>query len=88
MDLLLEDWGKASWIKEILGKTKTLVKFIKNRQMPLAVFRKHEARFSLLLPGKTRFACNFIMIDHLLQVRESLEQTVVDLQWLAYATNK
>lgn len=88
MDLLLEDWGKASWVKETLEKAKGLVKFIKNRQMPLAVFRKHETRFSLLMPGKTRFACNFIMIDRLLQVRDSLEQTVVDPQWLSYASKK
>ena len=88
MDLLMEDMGKAPWVKEVLDKAKNLVKFIKNRQMPLAVFRKHEARFSLLMPGKTRFACNFIMIDRLLEVRESLEQTVVDPQYLAYANKK
>ena len=88
MNLLLEDWGKATWIKETLEKAKLLVKFIKNRHMPLALFRKHEAKFSLLMPGKTRFACNFIMIDRLLKVKESLEQTVVDPEWQAYSSKK
>ena len=86
MDLLLEDWGKATWIQETLGKAKYLVKFVKNRQMPLAVFRKHEAKFSLLLPGQTRFASNFIMVDRLLKVKDALEQSVVDPEWRAYVT--
>lgn len=86
MDLLLEDWGKATWIKETLDKAKYLVRFVKNRQMPLAVFRKHEAKFTLLLPGQTRFASNFIMIDRLIKVKEALEQSVVDPEWHAYVT--
>jgi Protein of unknown function (DUF 659)/hAT family C-terminal dimerisation region len=86
MDLLLEDWGKTTWIKETLHKAKYLVKFVKNRQMPLAVFRKHEVNLSLLLPGQTRFASNFIMIDRLLKVKEALEQSVVDPDWQAYVT--
>ena len=56
--------------------------------MPLAVFRKHEAKFSLLMPGQTRFASNFIMIDRLLKVKEAVEQTVVDPQWTAYVSKK
>ena len=42
MDLLLEDWGKATWIKETVEKAKLLVKFVKKRHMPFVVFRKHE----------------------------------------------
>lgn len=88
MDLLMEDLGKATWVKEVLEQAKTLVKFIRKRQMPLAVYRKHQSKFSLLLPGKTRFACNFIMIDRLLEARESLEQTVVDPDFIAYANKR
>ena len=88
MDLLLEDWGKATWIKETVEKAKLLVKFVKKRHMPLAVFRKHEAKFSLLMLGQTRFASHFIMIDRLLNVKEALEQTVVDPQWTAYISKK
>ena len=56
--------------------------------MPLAVFRKYEANFSLLMPRQTRFASHFIMIDRLLNVKEALEQTVVDLQWTAYISKR
>ena len=88
MDLLLEDWGKATWIKETVEKAKLLVKFVKKRHMPLTVFRKYEAKFSLLMPEVTRFASHFIMIDRLLNVKEELEQTVVDPQWTAYISKR
>ena len=88
MDLLLEDWRKTTWIKETVEKAKLLVKFVKKRHMPLAVFRKHEAKFSLLMPRQTRFASHFIMIDRLLNVKEALEQTVVDPQWTAYISKR
>ena len=88
MDLLLEDWGKATWIKETVEKAKLLVKFVKKCHMPIAVFCKHEAKFSLLMPGQTRFASHFIMIDRLLNVKEALEQTVVDPQWTAYISKR
>lgn len=68
MDLLLEDWSKMKWVKELLDRAKNLVKFIKIRQMPLSVFRKHEAKLSLLMPGQTRFASHYIMILRLLKV--------------------
>ena len=68
MDLLLEDWGKMKWVKDLLDRAKNLVKFIKIRQMPLAVFRKHEAALSLLMPGQTRFASHYIMISRLVKV--------------------
>jgi hypothetical protein len=54
--------------------------------MPLAVFRKHEEKLSLLMSGKTRFGSNFIMVDQLLQVRTALEQSVVDPQWVGYVS--
>ena len=57
MDLLLEDWGKATWIKETVEKVKLLVKFVKKRHMPLAVFHKHEAKFSLLMPRQSSACC-------------------------------
>ncbi len=88
MDLLLEDWGKAGWMANTLVMAKKMVKFIKRRQMPIAVFRKHEAKFSLLMPEKTRFASQFIMIDRLLDVKASLEQVVVDPMFTAYASKK
>jgi hypothetical protein len=54
--------------------------------MPLAVFRKHEEKLSLVMSVKTRFGSNFLMVDRLLQVRTALEQSVVDPQWTGYVS--
>ena len=86
MNLLLGDIAKAKWITEVLKKARTIVTFIKKRHMPLAVFRKHEKKYSLVLAGKTRFGSNFMMVDRLLEVRQALEQSVVDEQWTSYVT--
>ena len=47
MNLLLEDWGKVVWMKDVVKKARTIVKFIKRRHMPLAVFRKYEEKLDL-----------------------------------------
>jgi hypothetical protein len=62
MNLLLEDWGKATWMKEVVKKSRTIIKFIKRRHMPLAVFRKHEEKLNLVMSRKTRFGSNFLMV--------------------------
>jgi hypothetical protein len=69
MNLLLEDWEKTTWMKEVVKKSRTIIKFIKRRHMPLVVFHKHEEKLSLLMSGKNRFGSNFLMVDRLLQVR-------------------
>jgi hypothetical protein len=73
MNLLLEDWRKATWMKEVVKKSRTIIKFIKRQHMPLAVFRKHEEKLSLVMSVKTRFGSNFLMVDRLLQVSTALE---------------
>jgi hypothetical protein len=86
MNLLLEDWGKATWIKEVVKKLRIAVKFIKRLHMPLVVFRKHKEKLSLLMPGKTKFGSNFIMVDWLLQVNIVLQESVMYLGWVTYVT--
>jgi hypothetical protein len=58
-------------MKEVVKKSRTIIKFIKKWHMPLAIFHKHEEKLSLLMSEKTRL--NFIMVDRLLQVRTALE---------------
>lgn len=65
------------------------VKFITKRQTcALFVYWKHEANLSLLMPGQRRFSSQYIMLLRLLKVREALEQSVLDLEWRNYKTNK
>jgi hypothetical protein len=61
MNLLLEDWGKATWMKEVVKIS--IGKFLKRQHMPLNVFHKYKENLSLVMPGKTIFGLNFIMVD-------------------------
>jgi hypothetical protein len=67
-------------MKEVVKKSRTIEKFIKRQDMPLAVFPKHKEKLSLLMPGKTRIGLNFIMVDWLLQVKTTLQESVMDPQ--------
>ena len=86
LNLLLKDWTKVKWIAKYVAKALVIVKFIRKRHMPLAVFPKYLPNLNLLMPGETRFASKFIMMEHLLKVRGALEQTVVDPQWTQYVS--
>ena len=86
MNMLLKDWRKAKWMKEVVKKSRKIIKFIKRRHMLLAIFRKHEEKLSLVMSVKTRFGLNFLIVDWLFQVRTVLEQSVVDPQWTGYVS--
>ena len=60
------------------------MKFVKNRHMPLAIFREHETTLSLLSPGATRFATNFIMVERFVKAKRGLQQMVIDPRWDVY----
>jgi Protein of unknown function (DUF 659)/hAT family C-terminal dimerisation region len=88
LNLLLQDWSSADWASSIVEDAQKIVKFIRARHIPLALFRKHAAiharGLSLVSPTATRFATNFLMVDRLLDVKEALKQTVSDVEWDAY----
>ena len=77
-DLLLEDWD---WMKKVIKKARLICVFIKNHHASQAIFRRLSPNLSINVPTETRFATNFIMIDHLVQVRNALERMVVDDDW-------
>ena len=74
------------WMKEVVKKLRTIIKFIKKWHMPLVVFRKPEEKLSLVMSVKTRFGSNLLMVDQLLQVKTALEQRVVDPHWTGYVS--
>jgi len=80
LDLLLEDVGKLPWATEVVAKAKVVVKFITNHHQNQALFREKFA-LDLLKSGDTCFATNFIMLDHMLEVREALQELVVGREW-------
>jgi hypothetical protein len=88
LNLLLQDWGLPQWASSVVEDAQKIVRFIKARHVPLALFHKHTTihakGFSLLSPGATRFATNFLMVARVLDVKEALKQTVTDVEWDTY----
>ena len=81
LDLILEDMEKQQWMKTTVEAARDIVKCLHNSQAPLAIFRLHEANLALLHPVATRFATNFIMVDHLITLQKAVELTVLDTRW-------
>ena len=77
LDLLLEDFGKMSFIGTAVNEAKEVVHFLTNHHMSNALF-KQISTLNLLKPAETRFATNFIMLQRLIQVRDALEKLMYD----------
>jgi hypothetical protein len=85
---LLQDWGLPQWTSSMVEDAQKIVRFIRACHVPLTHFRKHATihakGLSLLSPGATRFATNFLMVARVLDVKEVLKQTVTDVEWDTY----
>ena len=86
LDLLLEDIGKQSWLKTTIDQGHNIVKFITTHQSSLAFFRSH-SQLQLLKPVATRFASFFIMLQRVLDCKDSLQETVVDRDYKTWMNN-
>ncbi|KAH7285060.1 hypothetical protein KP509_33G010500 [Ceratopteris richardii] len=84
IDLLIEDVGKVPWIHDIFSTCQRVVTLFTKRPKLLSIFRSY-SDLELLRPAKTRFAYMCIVMERLLRVRQSLMQTVVSQEWLAWS---
>jgi hypothetical protein len=50
----------------------------------MALFWEHSPRKSLIVPAETRFACQFLIISRMLEVKNALEQVVIHPRWTEY----
>jgi hypothetical protein len=80
LDLLLEDWRKEEMFKALIIRAKRVCIYIRNHHATMALYRHYSLRLSLKVPLETRFACNFLMIARMLEVRDALERMVIDLR--------
>jgi hypothetical protein len=87
LDLLLEDLAKLDWIKTNFKEGRDVVNFISLHHKSLAIFRSH-SDLQLLKPNDTRFCTEFISHSRLLQVKDSLQETVVDKNFKSWLKNK
>jgi hypothetical protein len=73
LDLMLEDWAKIEQFKDLINRAKHVCLYMQNHHMTMAFFREHSPRKSLIVPAETRFACQFLMISRMLEVKNALE---------------
>ena len=66
---------KLAFFNESIDSAKSVVKFIKNHAWTYGRFKKKTGK-ALLMPGDTRFATSFIMLDRLLLVKDILIELV------------
>jgi hypothetical protein len=76
LDLMLEDWAKFEQFKDLINRAKRICLYMWNHHVTMALFREHSPRKSLIVPVETRFACQFLMISRMLEVKNALEQVV------------
>eukprot|EP00253_Pinus_taeda_P014538 PITA_14538 len=67
INLLLEDMGKLSFIKEVVDMARSVPKFIYNHAFVLSLMRRFTRNKELRRPAITRFARNFIILSSLLR---------------------
>ena len=87
LNLMLEDMGKMSFIKEVVNQARTLTKFIYNHAFVLSVMRRFKRNKELLHPTITRFSNSFISLQSILQSQFELKEIFVYDEWCDCAFN-
>jgi hypothetical protein len=81
IDLMLVAMGKASFIKEVIDKARSIPKFIYNHTFVLSLMRRHTKNKELQHPAITHFSTNFLTLQSLLQCQFELKQMFVCDEW-------
>ncbi|KAL2939954.1 tRNA modification GTPase MnmE [Bienertia sinuspersici] len=81
LNLVFKDLAKkVPWMGETYIRGKTVVKFFNGHQHVATLFKAKSTKI-LLKVAKTRFACMYIMLKRMLDVREALVTTIVIKAW-------
>ena len=81
LDLLLEDMGKLSFIKEAVDMARSIPKFIYNHALVLSLMRRFTRNKELQCPAITRFSTNFITLQSLPRCQFELKKMFVSDDW-------
>jgi hypothetical protein len=84
LDLMLEDWAKIDQFKDLIKRAKYVCLYIWNHHVTMALFWKNSPRKSLIEVADTRFACQFLMISRMLEVKNTLDQVLIHPWWIEY----
>ena len=84
INLILEEIEhKTTWVKEITGQAREIIKFITNHHLSQAIYREY-SKLELLKVAETRYASNFIMLRRLVEVKNALMSMVVGPTWVEW----
>ncbi|GBG61362.1 hypothetical protein CBR_g20395 [Chara braunii] len=79
---MLSDIGcSGAWSKDIVVRGRVVVRFIKEHDAALHIFRGESRQMGLIYPCETRFTSVFAMVERSLAVRSALERTVDGDTW-------
>jgi hypothetical protein len=81
--LILKDIGKLAWVKSTTERVSEVLFFIRGHQRLLAIVRKRTAK-DFILPCKTRFATQFLTLQRLSTLQDSLRLVVASVEWESY----
>jgi hypothetical protein len=84
LDLILEDWAKIDQFKDLIHKAKRVCIYMRNHHMTMTLFQENSPRKSLIVLVDIRFACQFLMISQMLEMKNALEQVVIHPRWIEY----
>jgi hypothetical protein len=73
LDLILEHRAKIEQFKNLINRAKRVCLYMRNHHVTMALFREHFHRKFLIVSAKTRFACQFLMLSRMLEVKNTLE---------------
>ncbi|KAK9690186.1 hypothetical protein RND81_09G110000 [Saponaria officinalis] len=81
MNLLFKDFANEfPWLRDTYKKGKAIVKYVKNHQSSLAMFRTY-SHLELLKVAQTRCASQYILLKRPLDCREALITLVCQKKW-------
>eukprot|EP00253_Pinus_taeda_P023997 PITA_23997 len=88
IDLMLENIGKISFVKNIVDSSKSITKFIYNHASVLSLIRKFTNNKELVCPAITRFATSFISLQSLLNSMWNVKRMFLSEKWYALTISR
>eukprot|EP00966_Prymnesium_polylepis_P336406 7391566-Prymnesium_polylepis.1 len=88
ISLLMKDIGKTKSVTSLISDESIIVQWFSHHHFPLAklrevVRRKLGKAKELIKPGQTRFGTNTLVGERLIELKSSLQATVVDEEYAA-----
>jgi hypothetical protein len=65
-------------METLIIRAKRMCIYIRNHHASMALYRHYSPRLSLKVPLEIKFACNFLMIARMLEVKDAPESMVID----------